>query len=58
MMCCGAIIQSRIKKVVYGVENEKFGFVKKIPPKFEIESGICKNLCLELIQNFFALKRK
>lgn len=25
MMCCGAIIQSRIKKVYYLVKNEKFG---------------------------------
>lgn len=25
MMCCGAIIQSRIKKIYYLVKNEKFG---------------------------------
>ena len=25
MMCCGAILQSRIKKVVYLVKNEKYG---------------------------------
>lgn len=25
IMCCGALIQSRIKKVYYLVENEKFG---------------------------------
>ncbi len=58
MMCCGAIIQSRIKRIVYGIENEKFGFVKKSPQKLEIEGGICKSFCLELIQNFFASKRK
>jgi tRNA(adenine34) deaminase len=24
MMCCGAIEQSRIKKIIYGVKNEKY----------------------------------
>jgi len=30
LMCAGALIQSRIEKIVYGVENSKFGFVGSI----------------------------
>ena len=30
LMCCGAIIQSRIKKVVYGTSNEYYGAVESI----------------------------
>ena len=30
MMCTGAIIQSRIKRVVYGTNNESFGYLSKI----------------------------
>ena len=30
MMCAGALIQSRIKKVIYGVNNEKFGHIESI----------------------------
>ena len=29
MMCSGAIQQSRIKKIIYGVKDEKWGFVNK-----------------------------
>ena len=30
MMCTGAIIQSRIKRVVYGTRNEAFGYLSKL----------------------------
>ena len=33
MMCCGAILQSRIKKVVYSISNSKYGcssFLKSV----------------------------
>ena len=33
MMCTGAIIQSRIKKIYYAIENEKFGYLNKIDTK-------------------------
>lgn len=29
MMCTGAIIQSRIKKIVYSVKNKNFGYIEK-----------------------------
>lgn len=37
MMCCGAIAQSRIKKIIYGVKNEKYGFSKFLSEKNKVE---------------------
>ena len=67
LMCCGAIIQARIKKVVYGVSNAKFGYVESIGQTLtdprnnhtvEIKSGICKKECQNLMTKFFESKRK
>lgn len=66
MMCCGAIIQSRIKKIVYGSKNEKFGYVESIDEVFnkknnhkvEIEKGILEKECSKLVKDFFKEKRK
>ena len=56
MMCCGAIQQSRIKKIIYGVKNENYGYTDKIK-NIEIISQICENDCREMIQNFFKKRR-
>jgi len=67
LMCAGAIIQSRIKKIVYALPNEHFGYVdsidkilsnKKNNHIVEIESGILEKEAKSLIQNFFINKRK
>ena len=66
LMCSSAIIQSRIKKVVYGSKNEKFGYVESVSRAFEnknnhnvkIETGILKNECSKLLKDFFKKKRK
>lgn len=64
VMCCGAIIQSRIGKIIYGIHNEQFGGIDKIFTddsngyKPQIISGICEEKCKEKIQNFFKEKRK
>ena len=34
LMCCGAIIQSRIKKIYYGIESKRFGYVESIGTLF------------------------
>lgn len=58
MMCTGAIIQSRISRVVYGTDNESFGYLSKIDNyKFDIVSGILKDECSILMSNFFKDKR-
>lgn len=62
LMCTGAIIQSRIKKVVYATENEKYGSLNKIvkesKSKLEIEKNIFAEKSISLLQNFFNKKRK
>lgn len=62
LMCTGAIIQSRMKKVVYATENEKYGSLNKIVKesrsKLEIEKNILAEKSIALLQNFFNKKRK
>lgn len=67
LMCGGAIIQSRIKKVVYGTDDYKGGAFgssinilesKNINHHPEIVSGVLKESCSEIIKNYFKGKRK
>ena len=44
MMCCGAIEQSRIKKIVYCVENHNFGYTKKIKEILENEKILVEKI--------------
>lgn len=58
MMCTGAIIQSRIKKVVYGTKNEVYGHLSKLEKsKIEITSEILKDDCQQILSDFFKNKR-
>ena len=66
-MCAGAIIQSRIKKVYYGVSDEKTGAVGsklnlfkdyKFNHNVEVENEILTDKCKELLQKFFIELRK
>ena len=61
-MCAGAIIQSRIEKVYYGVCDEKTGAVGsklnlfkdfKFNHRVEYESSILEKECQILLQDFF-----
>ena len=55
MMCCGAIEQSRISKIVYGTRNENFGNIDKI--NIKNISQACEEECKKLICDFFKNKR-
>ena len=62
LMCCGAIIQSRIKKVVYGTPNEYYGAVESLGNTLnnydiEVKKGILQNECSCIIQEFFKKRR-
>ena len=57
MMCTGAIIQSRIPKVVYGASNLSFGYLSKIDTKINITSGILEKECISILSDFFKEKR-
>ena len=55
MMCMGAIIESRISKVVYGAKKEEQMYydLKDI----NIVGGVLEEECLHLLQKFFKNKR-
>lgn len=59
LMCFGAIEQSRIKKIIYGLKNDNFGFESKykINTKLEVEQIECSKKYVENIKLFFKKKR-
>lgn len=65
VMCIGAISQARISKIVYGIQNQKFGFsnflkcdTKIMNYNIEIIKNICSKEAKKLLKNFFKTKRK
>ncbi|MGN1182622.1 MAG: nucleoside deaminase [Faecalibacillus sp.] len=65
LMCSGAIIQSRIKKVVYGASADKWISLNKLIslPKNnfnhvpQIQGCVLEEKCTNLIKNYFKKKR-
>ena len=65
-MCAGAIVNSRIDRVVFGASDKRFGAcgslfnINSYPLNhaFEIESGICEEECASLLSDFFKDLRK
>jgi tRNA(adenine34) deaminase len=66
-MCAGAIINSRIKKIYIGTNDEKTGAVGsvlnlfedyKFNHKVEFESGILQEECEKILKDFFKQLRK
>ena len=66
-MCAGAIAQSRIKRLVFGSFDEKYGAVGSVWDllrdsralyKPEVLSGVLENECGELLEDFFVNKRR
>jgi tRNA(adenine34) deaminase len=66
-MCAGAILQSRIKRVVYGASDPKAGCVHSLmnlleDPRFnhqaEVTSGVLEKECGQLLTDFFKELRK
>jgi tRNA(adenine34) deaminase len=62
-MCSGALYWSKIKRVVFGAEDEKNGYKKTVNgnwpfhPKTELVYGILKDDCAKLMKDFFKDKR-
>ena len=68
-MCCGAIINSRIDRVVFGASDLKSGSVKSVQNMFslpynwtpEVIGGVMEKECSEILTEFFRelrLKRR
>lgn len=56
MMCCGAIEQSRIKKIIYGCKNINNGKTKELK-NVELFPNVCEIESKELLQSFFKNRR-
>lgn len=65
-MCAGAIAQSRISRLVFGAFDEKAGAVGSLmdvlrdpraPHKVEVISGVMKEECASVLQEFFKEQR-
>ncbi len=65
-MCAGAIVNSRIDRVVYGANDIRFGAcgslfnINSYPLNhaFEVCGGICEEECKQLLSDFFSELRK
>lgn len=65
-MCTGAIINSRIKRVVYGAKDEKMGCcgsavdLTQLPFFYQpiVECGLLEKQCQQLLSDFFVALRK
>jgi len=66
VMCAGAIVQSRLKRLVFGAFDQKAGAVGssldvirdvRALSKVEVVSGVLEDECAKLLTDFFATKR-
>ena len=65
-MCAGALVNARVKRLVYGAADERFGAVETLfnicdneflNHRIEIVSGVLADECRNLMQDFFRKKR-
>ncbi|MBS1610235.1 MAG: nucleoside deaminase, partial [Bacteroidetes bacterium] len=63
LMCSGALYWSKIKRVIFGAEDEKNGYKKTVNgnwpfhSKTELVHGVLKEDCARLMKDFFKDKR-
>ena len=67
VMCAGALIQARVKRLVYGARDERAGAVEShfrvcdtdfLNHRIEVTAGVLEEECRELMQEFFRARRK
>ncbi len=65
-MCAGALVNARVKRLVYGADDERFGAVRtvftictsdRLNHRLEVESGVLAEECRKLMQDFFRQRR-
>jgi tRNA(adenine34) deaminase len=66
VMCAGAVLQSRLGRLVYGAWDEKAGAVgsvydvirdRRLPHRVEVVAGVGADASAELLQQFFRSRR-
>lgn len=61
MMCMGAMVQARIKRLVFGAYDVRFGGVgstDKVNHHVEYKGGVLKDECALLLSEFFQARRQ
>jgi tRNA(adenine34) deaminase len=67
VMCAGALIQARVKRLVYGARDERAGAVEShfrvcdtdfLNHRIEVTAGVLEEECRELMQEFFRARRE
>lgn len=66
VMCAGALVNARVRRVVFGAHDERFGAVETLfrlcnndllNHRLEITAGVLAEECQELMQEFFRTRR-
>ena len=66
VMCAGALIQARVRRLVYGARDERAGAVESqfrvcdtdfLNHRIEITAGVLEEECRRLMQEFFRARR-
>ena len=66
-MCAGALVNARIKRLIFGARDERFGAVESVfrlcdtsslNHRIEITSGVLAEDCRRLMRDFFRAKRR
>ncbi|UCF71058.1 MAG: tRNA adenosine(34) deaminase TadA [candidate division WOR-3 bacterium] len=67
IMCAGALVLARIKRIIFGAKDEKFGGCgsvfnivnePRLNHRIEITEGVLKDQATSLMKSFFEKKRK
>ncbi len=65
-MCAGALVQARLKRLVYGADDPKAGAVRSVVAvvnhpglnhQMEVKAGVLAGRCAEMLQSFFRARR-
>jgi tRNA(adenine34) deaminase len=66
-MCAGALVQSRVQRLVFGTEDPKAGFCgslgnlvqdPRLNHRVEVSSGVMREECAAMLKGFFAALRQ
>jgi tRNA(adenine34) deaminase len=66
-MCAGALVQARVRRLVYGARDERAGAVESVfricdagslNHQIELTAGVLETECREVMQAFFRARRK
>jgi len=66
VMCAGALVSARVKRLVFGARDLRFGGVRSkfrladselLNHRVEVVEGVLASECLELVKGFFERKR-